>query len=292
MAMLIDNRIRLVSVPGNSASGADWDLGGPLFFDLAFNPDGSKLAVSGSSDPTIRDGENFDFARAHVGWVRVFDVSSGLPVSPVLGLDSAVEIGIDWSPDGSHLIAIDGAGTFSTWDAATWSPVVDRHSISSATLWNVEYLDTSHVVAVGFDGHARIIDDATSAVLADRVPLFGTLIFGVDVSPDRSTIALAGGAGVVEVDAETLTPLRQLSTTQETFWEVAYSPDGSTIAAVDSQGRTYLWDPESGEQLATPFADVMPGMIPTALEWSPDGTLLGQGFFDRGLAGVRSGIRS
>jgi hypothetical protein len=107
----------------------------------------------------------------------------------------------------------------------------------------------------------------------------------VDVSPDRSTIALAGGAGVVEVDAQTLAVRRQLSTTQETFWEVAYSPDGSTLAAVDSQGRTHLWDVKSGEQFATPLADVVPGMVSTALEWSPDGTLLAQGFFDTGSKG-------
>lgn len=285
VGILIDNRVRLVSLPSASPLGDDWDLGGPLLFDMAFSPDGSKLAVSGSSDPTIPLDTGFAFARANVGWVRVFDVSTGAPVSPVLGLDSAVELGVDWSPDGSRLVAIDGAGTFSSWDAATWSTIVDRHLVSSASspdylpLWTVEHLDASHVVAVGFDGHARIIDSATGDVIADRAVLYGALVFGADVSPDRSTIAVAGGGGVAEVDAQTLEPRRPLSSTSDTFWTVAYSPDGSTLAAVDEGGRTYLWDVASGEQIAEPFADVESGMVSTGLEWSPDGRLLGQSFF-------------
>jgi WD40 repeat protein/DNA-binding SARP family transcriptional activator len=58
------------------------------------------------------------------------------------------------------------------------------------------------------------------------------------------------------------------------LWSLALSPDGRTLAAVDSLGRVYLWDTRTGHRLAGPLGEPA---LPSEATFSPDGHLLATG---------------
>ena len=56
---------------------------------------------------------------------------------------------------------------------------------------------------------------------------------------------------------------------------VAYSPDGSTIAVGDDDGNVFLWDPITGETVAT-FTEPGGNSV-SAIAFSPNGAVLAAG---------------
>jgi WD40 repeat protein/energy-coupling factor transporter ATP-binding protein EcfA2 len=59
------------------------------------------------------------------------------------------------------------------------------------------------------------------------------------------------------------------------FLRLALSPDGGTLAAVDTRGLTYLWDARSGRRLGRPLGT--PKLFLDVAAFSPDGRLLATG---------------
>jgi WD40 repeat protein/DNA-binding SARP family transcriptional activator len=59
------------------------------------------------------------------------------------------------------------------------------------------------------------------------------------------------------------------------LWNLALSPDGRTLAAVDKLGQIYLWDPLTGHRLAGPLGEQ--AVYPWGVAFSPDGGLLAAG---------------
>jgi WD40 repeat protein len=53
---------------------------------------------------------------------------------------------------------------------------------------------------------------------------------------------------------------------------VAFSPDGNLLATADADGTVGLWDPATGQAVASLPADI--GVAVTAVAFSPDGNLL------------------
>ena len=71
-------------------------------------------------------------------------------------------------------------------------------------------------------------------------------------------------------------------------YEVAFSPDGRMLAAVD-QDFVRLWDPASGQLIGKPLTGDTGSVF--AVAFSPDGRLLASGAAGGGCAAVGSGHR-
>jgi WD40 repeat protein len=101
-----------------------------------------------------------------------------------------------------------------------------------------------------------------------------TLSGNLAYSPDGRVIAVAYSNPVVRVlDAQTGEVLLELDH-DEVIHSVAFSPDGATIATVDSDAAApVLWDAVSGEKLMTMTAE----SDITTVAFSPDGALLAGG---------------
>ncbi len=69
---------------------------------LAYNPDGSSLAVIGEK-----------------GSANIWDMNSGRIVSRTLTLQKGNVTGIAFSPDGNYLVTTDDIGSALIWDAIT-----------------------------------------------------------------------------------------------------------------------------------------------------------------------------
>ncbi|MDP9336243.1 MAG: WD40 repeat domain-containing protein, partial [Actinomycetota bacterium] len=102
---------------------------------------------------------------------------------------------------------------------------------------------------------------------------------GVDFSPDGRTLAIAGGKGSVELwDVATRKELRKLTdpaaatSDQPMLSFVAYSPDGSVIAAGPQElNHVTLWATASGHMIGRPITTNPPGTGGAqSISFSPD----------------------
>lgn len=85
--------------------------------------------------------------------------------------------------------------------------------------------------------------DAPEAVGRDS-----TRAYGVAVSPDESLVAVARHQHITIWDVAGKKERRALRDAKASFYGVAFSPDGKTLAAGDFGGRVRLFDLESGEE--------------------------------------------
>ena len=90
--------------------GAKARLGKGIISDIAYSPDGRRLAVSGS-----------------IG-VWIHDAQSGKALSLITG-DTSYVNSVSFAPDGKTLATGSGDGTILLWDALTGAPVPEQLTV-------------------------------------------------------------------------------------------------------------------------------------------------------------------
>jgi WD40 repeat protein len=233
----------------------------------AFSADGRRLAVTSWSAAVV-----------------VVDVASG---HVVMELDTGGDaLDVDWSPDGRWIATGSADGIAQIWDARTGAL---RHRLLGHTdeVRTVDWSrDPSRLVTGGADGFAkvwRIEDDATQEIFS-----FSTGGGGIyaTFSPDGRSVLTGeqsiGRATIWDVgiggDAELANvPVPGL------FAGVTFTADGDGVAASNGDGSVTIWDPLTGDGIATlgrrdpsfgPLPDQDDGRVIHTLEVSPDGELL------------------
>jgi WD40 repeat protein len=103
-------------------------------------------------------------------------------------------------------------------------------------------------------------------------------IYALAYSPDGRYVATAG-EGVTLWDPATGAEVRTLVGPDVGVASVAFSPDGTRLAATDAAGPTKVFDVETGRELATLAG--RPGARVLSVAFSPDGRRVATGSFDR-----------
>ncbi len=245
---------------------------------LALAPDGRRVAVG------IEGGIQLVDARTGKTETASADIA-GRPTSLL------------FSPEGRTVVSTNEDGTLTLWDARSAAPRerLRGHSASQAVFSR----DGKTLYTVSEEGTA-IAWDLTEGRRLKR--LFGFTSdrpsdpFSEDhpgrFSPDGRLIAVGlKDRGIALWDARTLLPSgAQLRRTGGEVKALAFSPDGTTLAAADGRGTTTVWDVSSRSLRYEPlFAG-----LDARVAFSPDGKTLATSGSGGGVTfwDVRTGERS
>ncbi len=127
------------------------------------------------------------------------------------------------------------------------------------------------IVATDSNGHIRLYDAATGALVADR-KVADEGIWAAEFSPDGSRIAVSGFDGVARLlDAETLDQIADMLHSAKILRGLAFSPDGSLLAVAGRDDVLGIYDGRTGATIRE-FDPLGYGVYDVA--FSPDGTRL------------------
>ena len=274
--------------------GAKARLGKGRVFDVAYSPDGKRLAVASSIGIWLYDAETgaeLDLLTGHAyyAWIEHY-------AQPYV-------LNVYFSPDGQLLLSRNISGNVVVWDAAT-GEILDR------------YPPPGNVIALSPDGrtlasggggagwgsirfydittrkHLRTIADEQTAERNDSLNLrIGTSvswsgIYGavdsLSFRPDGKTLASGLSDGTIRIwDAHTDELLQTFMGHASGVENVAFHPDGKTLASSGRlDGTLRIWDADTGELLHTLTGHT--GWIHN-FSFSPDGETLASASHDETL---------
>ena len=211
--------------------GAKTRLGKGGISEIAYSPDGTRLAVASSIGIWIYDaqtGEALDLLTGHT-----WDVTS-----------------VAFSPDGQTLASGSYDATIRLWDANTGRNI---HTLTGHTDWvrSVAFAPDGQTLASGSDDTIRLWDAHTGRNIRTLTGHTAN-VSSVAFSPDANTIASGSSDDTIRLwDANTGRHLRTL--TGHTNWveSIAFSPDANTIASGSWDQTLRLWDANTGRHLRT-----------------------------------------
>jgi WD40 repeat protein len=317
------------------SGGSDWESSGAITIwdlttgverfslpghgakDMAFSPDGKRLATAGT-DLTV----------------RIWNVASGQEALTLRGHSDYVRT-VAFTPDGHRLVSASDDRTVRIWDATPWQrgekrgeelltlrghsdglnavafhPTQPRIETGSndgtVRTWDRESgrelhslrsdyfavqtlafsLDGKRMAIGGMPGASKpgksaTVLDASSGAQIRRLGAHVEDIAAVAFSPDGNRLATGGTGDVVMIsDIDSGSVIQRLEGHGWYVMEVVFSPDaaGRLIASAGSDGMVHLWDAATGRELeASPLRHQ--GIV-DGLAFSPDGQFLASGAWE------------
>jgi WD40 repeat protein/serine/threonine protein kinase len=306
-----DMRIILWDIDSRQPIGEPLTGHEDIVYSLAFNLDGTLLA-SGSGDSTIRlwdtaTGDAVGEPLIAPNWVLslAFSPSTGLLAST--GADSrvtfwdtltgdvltALESGhqrfvrsLTFSSDGQYFATAGQDGTVRVWDALSGDEIGQPFSGHTSAVWSAAFLPDSNMVAsAGADGKIIVWNLDSRQSLASPLFAHGDSVLSVAFSPDGKYIASGGGNlsnnaadNTVRLwDVETGEVEQTHSGHERYISDVAFSPDGHTIASASADQTIHLWNFDTGN---VQILNVPHRSDWIAIAFSPDGKLLASSSVD------------
>ncbi|MET9230096.1 hypothetical protein [Lentzea sp. NPDC003310] len=289
--------VHLWDVRGGAAERSVVRAGDKPVPAVSISPDGRTL-VAGSHDRTLRSWD-------------VTTPAAPVPARSLAGEFDLKITTTAFSPDGRHLVAGGADATIRVLDAATWETLrvlphpdvvtwaafgADGSVVSTATdgavrVWPEADAPDRHArgpvqdtafsrdgtrLAVFAEGSAALWDPESLRPLGGDVPAPPTPFSGAgDLSADGTLLAAGTVGGDVEV-VDVRDPARPavravLGGSRQEVVAVAFSPDGSKLAAAGRDSAIRVWD-LTGPRLVAVLDD--PRDLVLDLAWNPRGTHL------------------
>ena len=244
---------------------AAWEL----VHALAWSPRGERLAVALGQQ------------------VMIYETAAWEPVHTLECGGWAVDLA--FHPGGDTLALVTREGILQTWQLSQGERLCQVRAHHTAANSLAFRADGEQLVTSGNDGFARIWDSAdlwsAGCDPQPRVELIGAS-FGVPdaaFSPDGSLLASIDSHMVRLRDPQTRRLIYGLEG-QAALYSLAFSPDGSTLAAGEMGNTLRLWEVQGGAEV---LALSLPGQADAFLwrvAFSPDGRWLAAGSSDGSLA--------
>ena len=214
---------------------------------LAFSPDGKRLAVTGGLP-------------AQMGEVQVWDIAKrALTLSVPVTFDTVY--GASWSPDGTKIAFGCADNSVRAIDAKTGNQVLYMGSHNDWVLDTVFSADGSHLMSVGRDMAAKLIEVSSQRFIDNITSITpGALKGGLAAivrHPKRDEIIIGGSDGgpklyrvfrqTVRVIGDDSNMIREFPPLPGRIYSVAVSDDGKRIAAgssLDGSGEVHIYSYE------------------------------------------------
>ncbi len=241
---------------------------------VSFRPDGKRLATLGAE-----------------GMIRVWDTGSGRELRAMASSTTPWELafgewaGLHWSPDGRRLASAFGDGLVRIWDPETGQETARIAHAARSVAWSPD----GTRIASGGDGLEVRLWDAGDGRLHEPVLRQPGRVHGLSWSPDSRRLAAVsfdhgqGTLGEALSIWDTTSGARVFRAGQvRELRSVAFSPDGSGLAAGGAEGTVRVFDAADPGERATLFTGCMKVV---GLAFSPDGRRLYAGGW--GMEGIR-----
>lgn len=194
--------------------------------DIAFNPSGPELAVSDAA-----------------AGVRLWDPASGRPSGPAFGKGRSIKH-IAFSPDGKTLFSSYVFGGIQRWNPGAGQPVGDPYLPKEQVAHLAVSPDgTRLAIATSTSGQVLLVNAETGDLI--RKPLtVDPSEHALAFAPEGHLLAVASGTAVSLWDMNTLSEIRRIETSHESYvQDVAISPDGGLLATCSPEdSHIYLWN--------------------------------------------------
>ncbi len=274
--------------------------GGAYFYDAAFSPDGTTLAIGTGGGVYLYNASTTGFiiflrhteGNIYSNHSVVFSpdgtlLASGSADNTIKLWNLATKVNtatfeghtdriysVDYSPDGTLLASGSWDSTIKLWNVATKENTATLEGHTDR-IYSVDFLPDGTLASSSTDGTVKLWDVTTNALIA-TIETGHTRPLGVAFSPDGTTLATLSGYTSTLWNVATRTQIATLKYTSGnyTFQSLVFSPDG-TIIASSNGSRVHIWDVLTRENIAT-FPGG-PGGVGRLL-FSPNGTeLISQG---------------
>ncbi len=227
--------------------------------DSGLSPDGSALAVFKRIEPFL-PGTPFPAGTRHEDWqynAAIYDLSGrrGPITRPVV---PGGEWRRSWSPDGRRLALVEAAGDLTLWDVVTGRLLGRAAARFGEGSSSPAFLPMGDVV-IGVCGDVRftsrpfeLVMWTPSASELDRqtIPNQGERPSGkIVLSPDGRNLAGTAGVRAGLWDFPTLVRRFVLVGHSEDVTDLAFAPDGRTLATASLDRTVRLWSVASGQEL-------------------------------------------
>ena len=284
----------------------------PVINALAFSPDGKTLAVSGYREVLLhsvegggtvvrlvglseqlngivfsKDGASLIAAGgtpARFGEVQVWDVRN-IQLKRSITVTTDTLFGLSLSPDGKEFAIGAADSSVRLIETETGKELKKIGNHENWVLGTAFGVDGKRVVSVGRDRAAKLSDTASGAFLENINILRGELA-AVARNPKKDVIVIGGDERIpyiylmdrpkVMKTADDSTLIRKLPRQNGAISTLAWSPDGSKIGIGGMASEVNIYNPDSGELVAS--CKVAPGIY--AVTFTPDGSRLATGGFD------------
>ncbi len=215
-------------------------IAGGFALDAAFSPDGKTLAVAAvltASNPGSGSIELWDVATGHI---RTTFSDTGAAVSKVA-----------YSSDGRTIASAGNHGTVRLWDVASGQI---RQTLDEPEPGTEDWLTA---MAYSPDGQfVASVDAMWNVVTGQRTPIVPTFTNAmykrcIAFSPDGTRLLVCIDGYVDVLDVATGKVVVDYKGHRTVVSDAVFSPDGKTVASSSEDGITQLWDPGTGQDLAT-----------------------------------------
>lgn len=185
---------------------------------------------------------------------------------------------IAFSNDGTLLASGGRDNAIRIWDVRLGTLV---RNIEGHTDWVTSLIfspDGNRIISGSRDNSVRVFDVTTGALLT-VITAHDDIVNAVSITPDGRYIVSGGRDGFIKIHDMNATEIASLSQFDQPIWDMAFSPDGTTLATTSEDGKVWLWGlfDENGNWLQQLVAHET---LVSSLAFSSDGRYLLTGGLD------------